>query len=44
MIDPLVVFFVTGSYEYGPMGSELIPFKTEKDAARSQRKAFLKFN
>jgi nitrous oxide reductase accessory protein NosL len=31
-IDPRVAFFVTGSDVYGPMGSELIPFKTEKAA------------
>ena len=33
MIDPKSAFFVVGSDVYGPMGSELIPFKTEKDAA-----------
>jgi len=33
MIDPKTAFFVMGSDVYGPMGSELIPFKTEKDAA-----------
>ena len=32
-IDPRSAFFVVGSDVYGPMGSELIPFKTEKDAA-----------
>lgn len=31
-IDPRGAFFVIGSDVYGPMGSELIPFKTEKDA------------
>lgn len=33
MIDPRSAFFVVGSDVYGPMGKELIPFKTEKDAA-----------
>jgi copper chaperone NosL len=32
MIDARGAFFVTGSDVYGPMGSELIPFNTEKDA------------
>lgn len=32
MIDPRGAFFVLGSDVYGPMGSELIPFKTQKDA------------
>jgi nitrous oxide reductase accessory protein NosL len=32
MMDARAAFFVTGSDVYGPMGSELIPFKTEKDA------------
>ncbi len=32
MIDPRGAFFVLGSDVYGPMGGELIPFKTEKDA------------
>ncbi|MEI7818280.1 MAG: nitrous oxide reductase accessory protein NosL [Desulfuromonadales bacterium] len=32
MIDAHSAFFVTGSDIYGPMGSELIPFKTVKDA------------
>lgn len=32
-IDPRSAFFVIGSDVYGPMGSELIPFKSEKDAA-----------
>jgi len=33
MIDARSAFFVSGSDVYGPMGSELIPFATEKDAA-----------
>jgi copper chaperone NosL len=32
MIDARTAYFVVGSDVYGPMGSELIPFKTEKDA------------
>lgn len=32
MIDARAAFFVAGSDVYGPMGSELIPFLTEKDA------------
>ena len=32
MIDARAAFFVTGSDISGPMGSELIPFKSEKDA------------
>ncbi|MSN27293.1 MAG: nitrous oxide reductase accessory protein NosL [Geobacter sp.] len=32
IIDPRAAYFVIGSDVYGPMGSELIPFKTEKDA------------
>lgn len=32
MIDARTAFFVSGSDVYGPMGSELIPFSTEKDA------------
>ena len=32
MIDARAAFFVSGSDIYGPMGSELIPFSTEKDA------------
>lgn len=32
MIDARAAFYVTGSDVNGPMGSELIPFKTEKDA------------
>lgn len=33
MIDPRGAYFVLGSDVYGPMGNELIPFKTEKEAA-----------
>src|SRR5450631_2320653 len=33
LIDPRSAYFVVGSDVHGPMGSELIPFKTEKDAA-----------
>jgi nitrous oxide reductase accessory protein NosL len=33
MIDARKAFFVTGSDVYGPMGSELIAFAREKDAA-----------
>ncbi len=32
MFDPRSAFFVIGSDVHGPMGSELIPFNTEKDA------------
>ena len=32
IIDPRTAFFVTGSDVYGPMGHELIPFPSEKDA------------
>jgi nitrous oxide reductase accessory protein NosL len=32
MIDARSAYFVSGSDVYGPMGSELIPFKTGKDA------------
>ena len=32
MIDPRTAFFVTGSDVYGPMGHELTPFLSEKDA------------
>ena len=32
MIDAHAAFFVTGSDVYGPMGNELISFKTGKDA------------
>jgi copper chaperone NosL len=31
-LDARAAFFVIGSDVYGPMGSELIPFKTEKEA------------
>jgi nitrous oxide reductase accessory protein NosL len=41
-------FFVTGSDVYGPMGSELVPFSTEKDAASFMKdhkgKKILRFN
>jgi len=33
MIDAKGAFFVIGSDIYGPMGSELIPFASQKDAA-----------
>lgn len=33
MIDARSAYFVSGSDVSGPMGSELIPFSTEKDAA-----------
>ena len=33
MIDARSAYYVSGSNVYGPMGSELIPFATEKDAA-----------
>lgn len=33
MIDAKGAFFVVGSDVYGPMGAELIPFATQKDAA-----------
>jgi nitrous oxide reductase accessory protein NosL len=32
-IDARSAFFVSGSDVYGPMGTELIPFSSEKDAA-----------
>lgn len=32
MIDARAAYYVVGSDVYGPMGSELIPFNTEKDA------------
>jgi nitrous oxide reductase accessory protein NosL len=32
MIDARSAYYVTGSDVYGPMGNELIPFITEKDA------------
>ena len=48
MIDARTAFFVFGSDVYGPMGSELIPFKTEKDAAvfklDHKGKRILRFN
>ena len=48
MIDARSAFFVTGSDVYGPMGSELIPFKTEKDAKSfkldHKGKRILRFN
>ena len=48
MIDARGAFFVTGSDVYGPMGSELIPFSTEKDAASfkidHKGKRILRFN
>lgn len=48
MIDARTAFFVTGSDVYGPMGNELIPFRTEKDAASfkldHRGKRVLRFN
>jgi nitrous oxide reductase accessory protein NosL len=48
MIDARAAFFVSGSDVYGPMGSELIPFSTEKDAASfkldHKGKRILRFN
>jgi nitrous oxide reductase accessory protein NosL len=48
LIDARSAFFVTGSDVYGPMGSELIPFSTEKDAASfkldHKGKRMLRFN
>ncbi|MFZ4859270.1 MAG: nitrous oxide reductase accessory protein NosL [Desulfuromonadaceae bacterium] len=48
MIDARNAFFVTGSDVYGPMGSELIPFSTEKDATSfrldHKGKRILRFN
>lgn len=48
MIDARTAFFVYGSDVYGPMGSELIPFKTAKDAADfkldHKGKRILRFN
>ena len=48
MIDARVAFFVTGSDVNGPMGSELIPFNTEKDAKSfkldHRGKRILRFN
>ena len=47
-IDARAAFFVSGSDVYGPMGSELVPFKTEKDAASfkldHRGKRVLRFN
>jgi nitrous oxide reductase accessory protein NosL len=48
MIDARTAFFVAGSDVNGPMGSELIPFRTEKDAASfkldHRGKRILRFN
>lgn len=48
MIDARAAWFVIGSDIYGPMGSELIPFKTEKDARSfkldHKGKGILRFN
>jgi nitrous oxide reductase accessory protein NosL len=48
MIDAHTAWYVIGSDIYGPMGSELIPFKTEKDAASfkldHKGKRILRFN
>lgn len=48
IIDPQGTFFVVGSDVYGPMGSELIPFKSEKDARAfkidHKGKRILRFN
>ncbi len=47
LIDGLGAFFVMGSDVFGPMGRELIPFKTEADARGflkdHQGKSMLKF-
>lgn len=47
-IDARSGFFVSGSDVYGPMGTELIPFSTEKDAASfkldHKGKRILRFN
>ncbi|MDD2733093.1 MAG: nitrous oxide reductase accessory protein NosL [Desulfuromonadaceae bacterium] len=47
-IDARAAFFVIGSDVSGPMGSELIPFSTEKDAASfkldHKGKRILRFN
>lgn len=47
-IDARTAFFVSGSDVYGPMGSELIPFSAEKDAAAfkldHKGKRILRFN
>jgi nitrous oxide reductase accessory protein NosL len=48
MIDARTAFFVTGSDVNGPMGSELIPFKSDKDAKSfildHKGKRILRFN
>ena len=48
MIDARSAFYVAGSDVYGPMGSELIPFSTEKDASSfkldHKGKRILRFN
>jgi copper chaperone NosL len=48
MIDGLKAFYVTGSDVYGPMGRELIPFKSRADAEEFRKdhkgKAVLGFN
>lgn len=48
MIDARAAFFVSGSDVHGPMGNELIPFSTEKDAASfkldHRGKRILRFN
>jgi hypothetical protein len=48
MIDARAAIFVAGSDVHGPMGSELIPFSTEKDAASfkldHRGKRILRFN
>ena len=47
-IDAISAFFVIGSDVYGPMGAELVPFKTEKDATAfkldHKGKRILRFN
>jgi copper chaperone NosL len=48
MIDAKSAFFVSGSDVYGPMGGELIPFATQKDASSFMKdhhgKKLLRFN
>ncbi len=48
MIDARKAFFVVGSDVYGPMGAELVPFATQKDAASflidHKGKKILRFN
>ena len=48
MIDARSAFFVSGSDVHGPMGNELVPFGTEKDAASfkldHRGKRILRFN